>query len=81
MDAQESSPHYGGFWVRFAAFWLDFFVWLPLIAVIFWASQHYRLFQVYYFLPGILIGLFYNVYLVRRYGGTSTQFVSRGAWR
>ena len=42
----------------------------PLTMLTFWASQHYRLFSVYYLLPGTLFGLFYGVYLVRQYGGT-----------
>jgi uncharacterized RDD family membrane protein YckC len=30
----------------------------------------YRLFHVWYFIPGLLIGLWFHVYLVQRYGGT-----------
>ncbi len=66
---------YGGFWRRFAAFWLDFLVLLPLTAVVFWGSQCYRLFSLYYFVPGILFGLFYSVYLVRRFGGTPGKLI------
>jgi uncharacterized RDD family membrane protein YckC len=77
MSEDERPLHYGGFWVRFAAFWVDFFVMLPLMALVFWASQRYRLFQTYYFIPGTLIGLFYNVYLVRRFGGTPGKLVMR----
>lgn len=69
--------HYGGFWARFASFLLDFLVLLPLSAIVFWASQRYRLFQVYYFVPGILFGIFYGVYLVRRFGGTPGKLVMR----
>jgi uncharacterized RDD family membrane protein YckC len=75
MSVDEGPLHYGGFWVRFAAFWLDFLVMLPLTAVVFWASQRYRLFDVYYFAPGTLIGLFYSVYLVRRFGGTPGNLI------
>ena len=42
---------YGGFWRRFAALWLDFLVLLPLTALVFWGSQRYRLFSLYYFVP------------------------------
>jgi uncharacterized RDD family membrane protein YckC len=68
---------YGGFWRRFAAFWLDFLVLLPLGAVALWGSQHYRLFSAYYALPGTLVGLFYHVYLVRRFGGTPGKLIMR----
>ena len=77
MSVDEPDLHYGGFWVRFAAFWLDFLIMLPLTAVVFWASQRYRLFEVYYFIPGTLIGLFYSVYLVRRFGGTPGKLIMR----
>jgi uncharacterized RDD family membrane protein YckC len=77
MSEDERPVHYGGFWVRFAAFWVDLFVMLPLMAFVFWASQRYRLFQIYYLVPGTLIGLFYNVYLVRRFGGTPGKLVMR----
>ena len=75
MSAEERPLHYGGFWVRFAAFWLDFLVWSPLVAVLFLASQSYRLFSFYYLVPGTLMGLFYNVYLVRRFGGTPGKLI------
>jgi uncharacterized RDD family membrane protein YckC len=61
---------YAGFGPRLAANLLDFVIMIPLIALSFWGSSHFRLFEIYYFLPGILFGLFYSVYLVRRYGGT-----------
>ena len=54
---------------------LDLIFVLPLTALVFWASRHYRLFQVYYIIPGTLFGLFYNVYLVQRFGGTPGKLV------
>jgi uncharacterized RDD family membrane protein YckC len=62
--------NYAGFWRRFGAVWLDFLIFLPLIALVLWGNQHVRLFQLYYFIPGHMFSLFYNVYLVRRFGGT-----------
>ena len=61
---------YAGFGPRLAANLLDFVVMIPLIGLSIWGSSHFRLFEVYYFFPGILLGLFYSVYLVQRYGGT-----------
>ena len=61
---------YAGFWKRFGAYWLDVIVFLPLIALSMWGNGQSRLFNLYYFFPGILIGLFFHVYLVKRYGGT-----------
>lgn len=61
---------YAGFWPRFAALLLDLLVMSPLFILIWWGNEHFRLFDVYYFLPGTLFGLWYGVYLVRRFGGT-----------
>jgi len=69
------SLHYAGFWPRLGSLLLDLIFVLPLTALVFWASRHHRLFQVYYMIPGTLFGLFYNVYLVRRFGGTPGKLV------
>src|SRR5690242_21328501 len=61
---------YAGFWRRFGALWLDIVILLPLAALAWWGEAHFRLFSLYYFIPRQLLNLYYNVYLVRRYGGT-----------
>jgi uncharacterized RDD family membrane protein YckC len=61
---------YAGFWRRFGAFWLDFVVLLPLIGIAYYFGEKTRFFQLYWFIPGLLFGLWYHVYLVARYGGT-----------
>lgn len=66
---------YAGFGPRLASLLLDLLVMLPLMALSFWGSAQFRLFQVYYFVPGILFGLFYSVYLVRRFGGTPGKLI------
>ena len=66
---------YAGFGSRLASLLLDMVVMMPLMALSFWASAQFRLFQVYYFIPGILFGLFYSVYLVRRFGGTPGKLI------
>jgi uncharacterized RDD family membrane protein YckC len=68
---------YAGFWPRFCALWLDFIFLSPLMALIWWCDEHSRLFQLYYFLPGTLFGLFYSVYLVHRFGGTPGKRVMK----
>ncbi len=67
---------YAGFWRRFGALWLDFLVLLPLTGLTFLGDAHYRLFYLYYFIPGTIFGLFYSVYLVRRYGGTPGKLLA-----
>jgi len=71
MNTPTADPlRYAGFWPRLGAHLVDFLILLPLIALAIWGTQRYRLFNVYYLLPSTLFGLFYSVYLVRRFGGT-----------
>jgi uncharacterized RDD family membrane protein YckC len=75
MSEDEPPLQYGGFWVRFAAFWLDALILFPLTGLGFWGAQQYRLYPIYSFIPDTLIGLFYSVYLVRRFGGTPGKLI------
>ena len=61
---------YAGFWKRFGAYWIDVIVFLPVMALTFWGNEQSRLFGLYFFVPGIIIGLLFHVYLVKKYGGT-----------
>ncbi len=61
---------YAGFWKRFGAYWLDVIVLLPIMGLSLWGNEQSRLFQLYWFLPGLLIGLWFHVFLVKKYGGT-----------
>jgi uncharacterized RDD family membrane protein YckC len=54
---------------------VDLVIMLPIIGLNAWGGAHYRLFDLYYLLPGTLFGLFYNVYLVRRFGGTPGKLI------
>ena len=66
---------YAGFWPRLCSTVLDCIIFAPLIALTAWATSAYRLFDLYYFIPGTLIGLFYSVYLVHRFGGTPGKLI------
>jgi uncharacterized RDD family membrane protein YckC len=68
---------YAGFWRRVAAFWLDALVVSPLIGLSYLGMQESRLFQLYYLVPGLLFGVFFHVYLVRRYGGTPGKLLMK----
>src|SRR5262245_12337481 len=70
LPVQAGELVYAGFWRRFGAFWIDVAVLLPLTAIAYYFGEKTRLFYLYWFLPGLLIGLWYHVYLVARYGGT-----------
>jgi len=67
--------NYAGFWRRFGAYWVDFAIFLPLIGISYFCSEQSRLFQLYWFVPGLLIGLWFHVYLVVTYGGTPGKLV------
>jgi uncharacterized RDD family membrane protein YckC len=67
---------YAGFWRRLGALMLDFVITLPITALVLSTAGLYRLFYLYYFVPGILFGLFYSVYLVRRFGGTPGKLLA-----
>lgn len=61
---------YAGFWQRLGAHLLDTIVLLPLTGLFVWASEQSRMFSVYYTPFGLLFGVWFNVWLVQRYGGT-----------
>ena len=67
---QPGELQYAGFWRRFGAFWLDALCLAPLTAVVLFLSTTTRYFHALWLVPGLLFGLWFNVYLVRRYGGT-----------
>jgi uncharacterized RDD family membrane protein YckC len=69
------SLRYAGFWPRLASLLLDLVVMLPLAALVLLGEARYRLFSLYYFLPGILFQLFYSVYLVKQFGGTPGKLI------
>jgi uncharacterized RDD family membrane protein YckC len=61
---------YAGFWRRFGAYWIDAAIFLPLTGVSYVLSEKTRLFYAYWFIPGLMLGLLFHVYLVKRFGGT-----------
>jgi uncharacterized RDD family membrane protein YckC len=66
---------YAGFWPRLGSLLLDLIILLPIGALVFWGSSSFRLFDLYYLIPGAVLGLFYSVYLVRRHGGTPGKLI------
>ena len=77
MNTSPTDPLcYAGFWPRLGALLLDCLIFLPLTALLFWGNARCRLFQLYCFVPGTLLGLFYSVYLVRRFGGTPGKLLA-----
>jgi uncharacterized RDD family membrane protein YckC len=76
MNTPTADPlRYAGFWPRLGALLMDCLILLPLIALEIWAGRRYRLFDLYQLVPNVLVGLFYSVYLVRRYGGSPGKLI------
>jgi len=71
----DDSLRYAGFWPRLGSLLLDLAIQVPLGGMVFWADRYFRLFEVYYLLPGALFGLFYSVYLVQRFGATPGKLI------
>jgi|EP01034_Spumella_vulgaris_P037549 uncharacterized RDD family membrane protein YckC len=68
---------YAGFWRRFGAFWLDALCLAPLTAVVLYLSTTTRYFHALWLVPGLLFGLWFNAYLVKRYGGTPGKLMMK----
>lgn len=64
---------YAGFWRRLGAILADGVFMCPLFAVIYVGLMQSHLFFLYWLLPSILFGLWYNVYLVKKFGATPGQ--------
>lgn len=73
MNQETATPNlevkYAGFWKRIGSHFLDLLILSPLMipAYLFYSFKTY---YYIYFIPGLLLGLFYQVYLVQKYGGT-----------
>lgn len=68
---------YAGFWRRFGAYLVDFIALIPLIAISVYGTNHSRWFQALWLIPGALIGIWFSVHLVVRYGGTPGKLAMR----
>jgi uncharacterized RDD family membrane protein YckC len=74
MDAPTT---YAGFWRRFLAFIIDFILLMPLMYLGIYLSAKTQWYYALWLVPGALIGLWYCVYLVYRYGGTPGKLLAK----
>jgi uncharacterized RDD family membrane protein YckC len=75
INSKPPPSPYGGFWVRLGALFIDVLIWAPVAAPTFWMSSHCHLFQIYWWPFGTLLGIFYSIYLVKRFGGTPGKLI------
>ncbi len=68
-ELTQETVRYAGFWKRICSHILDIIFLSPMAALgfFFYNSKEFNYIII---LPGILLGLFYQVYLVQKYGGT-----------
>ncbi len=77
VRAPNAVLEYAGFWRRFGAYWIDVVVLLPLVGITYLLGEQSRLFYLYWLVPGLLISLWFHLYLVARYGGTPGKLLLR----
>ena len=67
---------YAGFWIRFGSLLLDFVIIMPVIFLTLFLNGLSK--NAYYFtvLPGLLFHFWYNIYLVKRNGGTPGKLIA-----
>jgi uncharacterized RDD family membrane protein YckC len=49
---------------------LDLLIFVPVIGLSIWIGEYSRMANIYSYFPWLAFGLWFNVYLVKRYGGT-----------
>ena len=66
---------YAGFWIRVAAKILDFIIMLPVIGLLLYIDGLSKSAYFYAVVPNILFGIFFEVCLVKFYGGTPGKLI------
>ncbi len=66
---------YAGFWIRLGSLFLDGFFLLPLTWLVGYLNGTGIHMYYYTVIPMFLFGLWYNIYLPKRYGGTAGKLV------
>lgn len=67
---------YAGFWTRFGSLLADFIFLSPIVILTLFLNGLDKNAYFYTFIPSIAFGIWYNIYLPRRYGGTPGKLVS-----
>jgi len=67
---------YTDFWVRFYALFLDFLFLAPLTYLSYYLIGLGKNVYFYTFIPNFLFGLWYHIYLTKKYGGTPGKIIA-----
>jgi uncharacterized RDD family membrane protein YckC len=71
-----SDPLYAGFWSRLGSLLLDFLIILPFTGLIVFVNNLSLRNYIFTIVPSLIFGLWYNVYLVQKYGGTPGKLIA-----
>ena len=67
---------YAGFWRRLGAMFLDILFLMPLIFIMYYLNSLSVNMYLYTLVPNLLFGLWYNIYLPKKHGGTPGKLVA-----
>lgn len=67
---------YAGFWVRLGSMLLDGIIMLPLIFIFIYINGLSINMYFYTIIPNLLFGVWYNIYLPKKYGGTPGKLIA-----
>lgn len=70
MNYPNQPMQYAGFRKRFSAQFIDLLCLLPVFGLAYWIEQQYKSFALIEPVSTLLFGLWFNIYLVKKYGGT-----------
>lgn len=65
-----SEDLYAGFWIRLGSLLLDFIFIIPVVFLVLYLNGLGKNVYFYTVIPNLIFGLWYNVYLPKKYGGT-----------
>ena len=66
---------YAGFGPRLASLLLDAVIMMPLIFIILYLNSSSKYMFFYTIIPNLIFGLWYNIYLPKKYGGTPGKLI------
>ncbi|MCI5163186.1 MAG: hypothetical protein D3917_14440 [Candidatus Electrothrix sp. AX5] len=68
---------YAGFWRRFGAFWVDFFIVIPVSIGIVYINNLGRLNLLYTLFPSYVFFFIYHIYFVKLWGATPGKIITK----
>lgn len=71
-----SDSIYAGFWARFASLLLDTIIMLPVIFLTLYLNGLGKNIYFYTLIPNFVFGLWYYIYLTKKYGGTPGKLIA-----